>query len=73
MFKPLKHSVKQDSMRIQEGIKQMSHQITLNCSWPKRASRVLKPIEMLEKSTLMTLREIKRNDVFLMQTGAYSS
>jgi hypothetical protein len=57
MFKQLKHSVKQDSMRIQEEIKQMSQKTTLNCSWPNMVSRALKSIGMLEKSILSTLRE----------------
>jgi arginine repressor len=57
MFKPLKHSVKQDSMRIQEEIKQMFQKTTLNCSWSKTVSRALKSIGMLEKNILSTLRE----------------
>jgi hypothetical protein len=57
MFKPLKHSVKQDSMRIQGEIKQVSQKTTLNCSWPKTVSRALKSIGMLEKSISSTLRE----------------
>jgi hypothetical protein len=58
MFKPLKHSVKQDSMRIQEEIKQMSQKTTLDCSWPKTVSRALESIGMHFKHFKRKLREM---------------